>query len=714
MYTNKQRLTFTEIMKDVNMPEYNRQGVGDWSSLALSANVTKNAMASNVQFYQKGEQTVVAIQDLDFLEDVTFQDLQSKDTYTKEDLSSLVNLLHGNFSDEFTDVIRLVHQQIQEYEINPEKITFVGSGVGGAHAQILAETFGSHLFTHDAPGVASLMDDKGILFSQTYDEVLRNIGLEKQGVLTSQNIVENGSDMSSGGRYFDDDDYIGEVIKIDSATNKFSTLTSVLRLGDVPKIKKEPAESKGRNKTDKVPSKIQGLRGVLTKGAGRAVVTARVISYGTQAYDLMAEEANHDLDVLLNYLEDISKSQADIEQLVLESYATLGIETGVDVNPHLLALAEEVYQNNESLMYFDYQNMMDTIATDMSNLLLELEVIDKPTLVEPLNFVLSNIDAPVVSILEQIEKSEFSTGITVIDDLTQEVVQKGLSTEYEPEPVIRALDHFLRREFSTSLPEVDAKLVDAANVIKDNYVAALDKGEEIVEDFLELAGEKASEYIQSADNLYESFKGYFQEKMDDYVNLVQELREEPTTLSKDDVSLSQGEIEGLMLLLQQQTDLIYEMQNTINEYAELISQQAKVEDIQSQTFNVTSQFSDGWATFSKQISALIDNLPSIQQATDLTVGAQGVANAVESNLLQITFDISFILNTQGQNEQAKLLDETVKTISANKQDINISINSFISDKQSLNELKEELSEEENLTSDEEQNAQLIQELRVGM
>jgi hypothetical protein len=365
-------------------------------------------------------------------------------------------------------------------------------------------------------------------------------------------------------------------------------------------------------------------------------------------------------------------------------------------------------------MYFDYQNMMDTIATDMSNLLLELEVIDKPTLVEPLNFVLSNIDAPVVSILEQIEKSEFSTGITVIDDLTQEVVQKGLSTEYEPEPVIRALDHFLRREFSTSLPEVDAKLVDAANVIKDNYVAALDKGEEIVEDFLELAGEKASEYIQSADNLYESFKGYFQEKMDDYVNLVQELREEPTTLSKDDVSLSQGEIEGLMLLLQQQTDLIYEMQNTINEYAELISQQAKVEDIQSQTFNVTSQFSDGWATFSKQISALIDNLPSIQQATDLTVGAQGVANAVESNLLQITFDISFILNTQGQNEQAKLLDETVKTISANKQDINISINSFISDKQSLNELKEELSEEENLTSDEEQNAQLIQELRVGM
>lgn len=149
MFTDVFRYELTQMMIDVYEPRTQRQSFGSWEvSTRLGSSDDDNTMTDlQFQVYENGSNYVIA------LAGTVFSDIG--------DLTADAAVLFRTFSEQFEESLSLIDLFIQQQGIDPANITFTGHSLGGAHAQILAETFGSQAFTYDSPGVQGLLDYEG-------------------------------------------------------------------------------------------------------------------------------------------------------------------------------------------------------------------------------------------------------------------------------------------------------------------------------------------------------------------------------------------------------------------------------------------------------------------------------------------------------------------------------------------------------------------------
>jgi len=222
MFSNQQRLEFGYLIADAYNLHGQRQGAAGWQMISIDENEFASDKGQSdtglkYQAYKNAEgKYVISIAGTDFGTQGSLE--------TWRDLVADAGLVTGKFEEQFKEAIRNIKDFIQEERVSPYDITFVGHSLGGAQAQILAETFGGQAYTYDSPGVLGMLQHENL--ESEYKQFLasEDIELNQAGAGYIENWVEDGSLISAGGHFFEPQDYLGSVIEHNLVDNTVSDI----------------------------------------------------------------------------------------------------------------------------------------------------------------------------------------------------------------------------------------------------------------------------------------------------------------------------------------------------------------------------------------------------------------------------------------------------------------------------------------------------------
>ncbi|MFC3645397.1 calcium-binding protein, partial [Planctobacterium marinum] len=232
MFTQQQKLAFSYLIDDVyNNFDARAQNVAGWriSTLTNSSDEGLSGTGLKYQVYEQDGEYVIAIAGTDFGVGTE----QERIDFIR-DASADAALFMRTYAEQFDESLRSIDAFLEINNIDPANVTFVGHSLGGAHAQVLAYTFGSKGLTFDAPGVKGILDSD-ILTEQTldinYSNTLLNLGITQSpvGELYVENIYEEGSVISAGGVYFSEDEYVGSSTSVNYVDDLLPNLASALQ-----------------------------------------------------------------------------------------------------------------------------------------------------------------------------------------------------------------------------------------------------------------------------------------------------------------------------------------------------------------------------------------------------------------------------------------------------------------------------------------------------
>lgn len=619
MYTNQQRLAYAQLMKDVNSEQFERVGTQDWTPVTSLSQGTSSAQ--DVQLYQHQDQYVFAIQDMDLIEDFEWDDLQQEDSLRDAKVLAFVHA--GEFPSEFVRSIEFVYQTIHKLNIDPEKITFVGAGIGGAHAQMLAHTFGGNLFTHDAPPVAKMLDGEVLLPGSTYQTTLNRMHIDPPGPNIAENIVEKWSSMSEGSEIFTHEDYIGSVKEIDSVSNLLPVISwGSEKIADLLSDMSDRNNQSGlAHQNTKDSSMIASAMPSAPKGGNGYVKFAEVgfeaLSYGTAIYDTVKEGGSHDLDVFVNYLSDVSMSQEHIEDLVMQTYQMYGMPIDAKVEFELIALAQDMFKQQESLMFLSYNQMVDTIDYKLSEIMLGQGL--DPTLLQqrPVHDFVNRLETPINYALAKLD--EFSDQSSILAYLEQRILGSEIKPDFESYAVVKSLDDFLRRELGSNVDELNQGLIDAANTV-DFYI---DEMAEFAGQTMESIGEEIKTGLTGFTDLVGQVYNRFENYLESQASQLQE------TVQFNFQQIAE-KVENLLPALTEQSQVIYEIDDLLEEYNQTTTDAISSSPAMNQLYKVISDYLDAWpelkarlmepTTSSPELVTLMQQLDQLSNSVNTTQG----------------------------------------------------------------------------------------------